>query len=255
MKLHQTDTAPIAAARSGFSSSSAYRIEKDRRLPLQRQVRRERRRPDPLADVWQSEIVPILEAAPGLRPAFSRRFCGAIPSSARVCAGPWSVGSAPGAPSTARTRRSSFAKSTNRGVWSVRLHRDERSHRHHRGRVARPPSLPLPPGLFRLRTCPRHPERRNYVALAEGLQNALWALGGAPLEHRSDSLSAAFRNLGRDTQDDLTRRYHELCAHYGMTPGVNPSAANVHDTRLFPHLLRLAQVGCAAIGRLYADAG
>ena len=35
----------------------------------------------------------------------------------------------------------------------------------------------------------------SYVALAEGLQNALWALGGAPLEHRSDSLSAAFRNL------------------------------------------------------------
>jgi hypothetical protein len=49
----------------------------------------------------------------------------------------------------------------------------------------------------------------SYVALAEGLQNALWALGGAPLEHRSDSLSAAFRNLGQDTQDDLTRRYHE----------------------------------------------
>ena len=50
---------------------------------------------------------------------------------------------------------------------------------------------------------------KAYVALAEGLQNALWALGGAPLEHRSDSLSAAFRNLGQDTQDDLTRRYHE----------------------------------------------
>ena len=35
----------------------------------------------------------------------------------------------------------------------------------------------------------------SYVALAEGLQNALWTLGGAPREHRSDSLSAAFRNL------------------------------------------------------------
>ena len=35
----------------------------------------------------------------------------------------------------------------------------------------------------------------SFVALAEGLQNALWALGGAPREHRSDSLSAAFRNL------------------------------------------------------------
>ena len=29
----------------------------------------------------------------------------------------------------------------------------------------------------------------SFVALAEGLQNALWALGGAPLYHRSDSLS------------------------------------------------------------------
>jgi hypothetical protein len=35
----------------------------------------------------------------------------------------------------------------------------------------------------------------SYVALAEVLQNALWALGGAPKEHRSDRLSAAFRNL------------------------------------------------------------
>jgi hypothetical protein len=28
----------------------------------------------------------------------------------------------------------------------------------------------------------------SFVALAEGLQNALWALGGAPGEHRTDSL-------------------------------------------------------------------
>jgi hypothetical protein len=45
----------------------------------------------------------------------------------------------------------------------------------------------------------------SYVALAEGLQNALWALGGAPLEHRSDRLSAAFRNLDRAAREDLTR--------------------------------------------------
>ena len=44
----------------------------------------------------------------------------------------------------------------------------------------------------------------SFVALAEGLQNALWALGGAPAEHRSDSLSAAFRNLERDAAADLT---------------------------------------------------
>jgi transposase InsO family protein len=61
----------------------------------------------------------------------------------------------------------------------------------------------------------------SFVALAEGLQNALWALGGVPEQHRSDSLSAAFCNLDRVAQDDLTRRYEELCAHYGMTPSRN----------------------------------
>lgn len=40
----------------------------------------------------------------------------------------------------------------------------------------------------------------SFVALAEGLQTALWALGGAPREHRSDSLSAAFRNLAADAR-------------------------------------------------------
>jgi hypothetical protein len=61
----------------------------------------------------------------------------------------------------------------------------------------------------------------SYVALAEGLQNALGLLGGAPREHRSDSLSAAFRNLDADARADLTRRYEALCAHYGMTPTRN----------------------------------
>jgi hypothetical protein len=61
----------------------------------------------------------------------------------------------------------------------------------------------------------------SFVALAEGLQNALWALGGAPEQHRSDSLSAAFRNLDADAKEDLTRRYEAFCAHYGMTPTRN----------------------------------
>jgi hypothetical protein len=35
-----------------------------------------------------------------------------------------------------------------------------------------------------------------------------------PAEHRTDSLSAAFNNLAE--QQELTRRYEELCRHYGM---------------------------------------
>ena len=49
-------------------------------------------------------------------------------------------------------------------------------------------------------------------------------------------------------------KYHVVASTGGIPLGIVPSAANVHDTRLFPHLLRLAQVVCAAIGRLYADA-
>jgi hypothetical protein len=68
----------------------------------------------------------------------------------------------------------------------------------------------------------------SFVALAEGLQNALWSLGGAPEQHRSDSLSAAFRNLESDAEADLTRRYEALCAHYGMTPTRN-NAGVAHE--------------------------
>jgi hypothetical protein len=56
------------------------------------------------------------------------------------------------------------------------------------------------------------------VALAEGLQNALWSLGGVPAEHRTDSLSAAFKNLEQSARDDLTDRMDALCGHYGMIP-------------------------------------
>ena len=56
----------------------------------------------------------------------------------------------------------------------------------------------------------------SFSALAEGLQESLWRLGGAPLEHRTDSLSAAYKNLSTEARRDLTERYEDLCAHYGM---------------------------------------
>jgi hypothetical protein len=54
----------------------------------------------------------------------------------------------------------------------------------------------------------------SFEALAAGLQNALWQAGGCPREHRSDSLSAAFKNLTE--QEDFTKRYAALLDHYGM---------------------------------------
>ena len=61
----------------------------------------------------------------------------------------------------------------------------------------------------------------SFVGLSEGLQNALIASGGTPKEHRTDSLSAAYRNLGGHRTSDLTRLYDDLCDHYRMTPTRN----------------------------------
>src|SRR5947199_3365685 len=67
MRFRQTDTAPVAAAKASFSASTAYRLEKDPRLPSQRASARGRRRPDPLAGIFETEVVPMLMAAPGVR--------------------------------------------------------------------------------------------------------------------------------------------------------------------------------------------
>jgi hypothetical protein len=57
----------------------------------------------------------------------------------------------------------------------------------------------------------------SYAALASGLQCALQQAGGSPLEHRTDSLSAARNNR----QNVWTEAYTELCEHYGMQPTRN----------------------------------
>src|SRR3546814_8700500 len=44
-----------------------YRIDKDPRLPSLKKAPRGRRRPDPLGGIFDSEVVPLLEARPGLR--------------------------------------------------------------------------------------------------------------------------------------------------------------------------------------------
>jgi transposase len=76
-----------------------------------------------------------------------------------------------------------------------------------------------------------------------------------------DSCSVRAKRGGELTGPNPTDRgkpgtkYHVVVSTEGVPLGAVPSAANVHDTRLFPHLLHLALAVCAAIGRLYGDAG
>ena len=67
MKSRQSNVPAIAAAKAGFSTATAYRIEADPWLPSQKKIRVDVGvptrfpgcwDPDPLSGVWDSEIVP-----------------------------------------------------------------------------------------------------------------------------------------------------------------------------------------------------
>ena len=61
----------------------------------------------------------------------------------------------------------------------------------------------------------------SFEALAEGIEKALWQIGGVPKQHRTDHLTAAVKNAGKQHASDWTRRYDALMAHYGMQPTKN----------------------------------
>ena len=65
----------------------------------------------------------------------------------------------------------------------------------------------------------------SFESLSEGLQNALWELGGVPQRHRTDCLSAAVANTSN--LDEFTRRYQGLLEHYGLlAEKTNPNSGN-----------------------------
>lgn len=230
MKFRQTRSTAVAAAKASISVATAYRIEKDPRLPSQKKPVRGRRRPDPLEAIFDAEIVPLLKAAPGIRPvAIFEEMMRRHPQ----------LGSG-------------IRRTLERRIRSWRaIHGEEQEvifrQAHEPGRLGLSDftdmnacgvtiaGAPLDHRLYHFRLAYSGFEHahvvlggESFVALAEGLQNALWSLGGVPREHRSDSLSAAFRNLDSDAREDLTRRYGELCGHYGMRPTRN-NAGVAHE--------------------------
>ena len=119
MSFRQTETPTVAAAKAGFSAATAYRIEQDPRLPSQKKAPRGRRRRDPLAEVWDSEVVPLLKSAPGRRPvAIFDEIRRRHPEIGAVFAARWSGASAPGGHSTGPSRTSSSGRSTRRAGWA-----------------------------------------------------------------------------------------------------------------------------------------
>jgi len=208
--------------------------------------------PDPLAAVWESELVPMLETDPSLKPVtllhylmrtYPERFPGqAIRHTLERRMRAWTAlhgprrdvifrqRQEPGRPALADlTLRVDFV-STDADQLGVTIAGAPLRHRLYH--------FVLPYSGWQFARVVLGGE--SFTALAESLQAALWELGGVPDEHRTDSLSAAFKNLDRDQQADLTARYKQLCAHYRLrasrnNPGGHAvGAAGARRTRTAP---------------------
>ncbi len=221
-ELRAKHSQEAAAAKTGISVATARRLESATTLPSQRPPRHWRTRADPLAEVWASEVVPMMQGAPSLmaitvleelQRRYPERFADGVLRTLQ--------------------RRISQWRAEHGGEREVFFAQE-----HPPGRLGLSDftvadelnvslgGLAFPHRLYQFALAHsgwRHARvvlgGESFQSLAAGLQDALWMAGGVPQEHRTDSLSAAFNNLAE--REELTARYQDLCRHYGMRPTRN----------------------------------
>lgn len=218
-------TQRTAAARAGFSERTARRIDADPRLPSQRQPERGRTVPDPLAEVWERDLAPILERDAAVQAVTLLRHLqmtdperfpdDRIRRTLERRVRDWRA--LHGAPRDVIFRQSpepgrmALSDFTDAAELDVTIAGEAFAHRLYHFVLAYSGWEHVGVVLG----------GESFTALAEHLQNALWGLGGVPAEHRTDSLSAAFRNLSRSEIEDITQRYEALCGHYDLKASRN----------------------------------
>ena len=209
-----------AAAMAGMSERSARKWQCG---PLPSETKTERRwrtRPDPFNGVWEDEILPLLrgEAAGRLRATtiiewLEEKFPGRFSASQlrtlqrrlqdwRALNGPDQEVYFPQEHPPGREAQLDFTHCNSLGVTI-----GGQRYRHL---------------LFQLvlsHSGWRYAEvvaGETFLALKQGLQNALWELGGAPQVIRSDNSSARTHEIKRSRGRALNDNYAELLEHYGL---------------------------------------
>lgn len=228
-----------AAAKAGFSERTGRRVEQRGGARPGPGPRSWRTRQDPFAEVWDAELEPMLKEAPALQ---------------AITLLEWLQAREPD------RYPDKLLRTLQRRVKAWRaLHGPEREvmfrQRHEPGQrglsdftqltrvTITVGGKPFAHRLYHFRLaysgwCDVKVIRggESFTALAEGLQRALSRLGGVPGEHRTDSLSAAFKNLTDDEKQDLTARYEALCDHYGMAASRNhPGRGHENGSIESPH--------------------
>jgi len=218
MSHRKHHTQELSAAKAGMSARSARRVARDATLPSQNPRRYWRSRPDPFAGVWDTEVVPLLKSAPKLmgitllrklQDDHPERFPDGMLRTLqrhirqwRALEGPPKEVFFPQEHAPGHRGLSDFTAMRELGIT-----------------IANAPFAHILYHFVLAFSRWEHVEvvegGESFESLSKGLQNALWQAGGAPQEHRSDSLSAAFKNLTEEK--DFTVRYTGLLDHYGMT--------------------------------------
>ncbi len=219
-----------AAARAGMSERTARKYERAGALPGQlRQPRTHVTRPNPFADEWawvceQLAGDPALQAttlfavlcerSPGRYQAIQLRTLQRHIAAWRARHGPPQAVIFPQVHRPGERAQSDFTHMTDLEIAIG--------------------GVPFPHLVFHLVLTYSNMEAvrvcltESFEALAEGLEAALWQLGGVPQQHRTDHLAAAIRPLDAAGRAQATERYAALLRHYGMVATTN-NAGIAHE--------------------------
>lgn len=213
----------IAAAKAGFSERSAYNIIRSPSKTINHK-RTWKTRLDPFVAVWQNDLVPLLESSPNLEARtlleeLQRRYPGQFPDNQlrtlqrrvrqwKALAGP--------------EKEVIFRQKNPPGWQSISDFTDASK----LGITIRGEAFPHLLYHFRLTFSGFEfiqvvQGGESFPALAEGLQNAFWSIGGVTETHRTDSLSAAYKNCSDKAKEEFTESYRRFCEHYAVEPTRN----------------------------------
>ena len=217
MTKRKDHTQEVAAAKAGMSVRTGRRVASATELPSQKPERNWRTRTNPFADVWDSEIVPLLRSSPKLKAItllhklqgdHADRFPDSMRRTLERHISQWRALEGPSKevffPQTYQPGVRGLSDFTHMEKLGVTISGVAFAHLLYHFVLA----------FSRWEYASVVDGGESFQALATGLQNALWQAGGCPREHRSDSLSAAFRN--EQEENDFTVRYAALLEHYGM---------------------------------------
>lgn len=236
--IKQGHSQVTAAAKAGISERSARDIGHGKRINPKTKVRHWRTRSDPLESIWESELEPMLSQTPGLQAITLLEYLQSK-----------DVETYPDSLLRTLQRRIKTWRALQGPAKEVIFRQIHVPGRQGLSDFTTLKNVTIIIGgepfkhlLYHFRLAFSHWSYmkvilggESFAALSEGLQEALQKLGGAPLEHRSDSLSAAFKNLSKDAADDMTSSYESFCAEYSMqatrnNPGIGHENGSIESS-------------------------